>query len=1240
MPSARAALTIAAMLAIAMMALFPWLLSNIFQASYLPHGFCFMWNQRLLWLHIISDGIVWISYTAIATTLAVFLLGSRKPVSFQNIFVLFGTFIMACGFTHLLDIVVLWHPLYWLQGDMKLLNACASLITAAVLPFCIPQVKAVVAQAAESAQNARRFLAAAESSLDSLYLLGSVRNEADEIVDFRFLFVNCNAARLVASTPERLIGNLLCASMPQNRDRGFFEAYKRVAETGVPHIQEFAVNGFHGVTAEWLKIQVVKLEDGVAVTCSDISERKQLEAEREAAFAESMIDKIPAAVILTGSDHSIRVINPAACTMLLYRPEELVGRATPLIFFDAKEAEALAARLTRDSGTIVTPEEALFPTVEGGGATDRLDWTFHCKDGSTVMVEASVTPLRNHGGHNTGFMITAYDITERKRREESAANAKSQIDAIHRSLMAIEFDMDGRILDANENYLAAFGYKLAEVAGRHHSLFVDEEYRHSAEYQEFWAGLRKGKFRAGEFKRVAKDGSEVWMEASYNPVLGREGVPVKVVKFASNITDRVSLQKRIVDAENQLRAIVNNVVDGIITIDHAGTITSVNPGVRRMFEYDEFDMVGSNVKMLMPDSDSERHDDYLARYQSTVRSKAIGVGRELKGRAKSGRLFPVEVTITEVWMRGNRLFVGLVRDITERKRAEKAAASAAAFAESLIANCPSAIVVTGPDSIIRAMNPAAEKMLWYKPEDLVGRASPAIFYDREEVEAYAKRLSETHEEPFSPERAVLCGPEPEKEWTFRRKGGMAFTVQATVTPLKDAEGEGLGFMITAYDVSERKRREEYISHLANHDLLTGLPTRQLLMDRLEMMIARSDRFAKFSGLFMIDLNNFKQVNDTLGHHVGDRLLVQVAGRLRASVRAIDTVARMGGDEFVVLAADLDTPGSAERVAEKLLASFATPFELSERNQTSVSASIGVCVYPSGGGDSGALLKNADIAMYHAKATRQNRYQVFDKKIAEQVLYHQNMESALRGALAAEELQLLYQPQYSLGSGTIVGVEALLRWNSRQFGPISPERFIPVAEQSGLIIPIGAWAIETACAELARLQGQIGPQLLMAVNLSMHQLEQPDLFQVIENALTANRLDPASLEIEITESLLMNDSPKVTVFFEGLRKFGVRVAIDDFGTGFSSMASLLRFSVDRLKIDRCFIQDSCTNPNSATVTSAIIGLAHQLSIVVVAEGVETEEQMDFLRSAGCDYAQGFYLGRPMTAAMLAEKERKR
>jgi diguanylate cyclase (GGDEF)-like protein len=440
-------------------------------------------------------------------------------------------------------------------------------------------------------------------------------------------------------------------------------------------------------------------------------------------------------------------------------------------------------------------------------------------------------------------------------------------------------------------------------------------------------------------------------------------------------------------------------------------------------------------------------------------------------------------------------------------------------------------------------------------------------------------------------------------------------------------------MITAYDVSERKRREEYVSHISQHDSLTGLPTRQLLFDRLDGMLARADRYQSRCALLMIDLDHFKRVNDSLGHHTGDQLLIQVAERFRSTLRAVDTVARMGGDEFVILLSDLNGPADATLVAEKLRAAVVRPFTLPEQTTVAIDASMGICMYPDYAQDAQSMLKNADLAMYYAKSNGGSKIALFSENIAQLAHEKEEIEYGLRESLRTGNFELHYQPEVDLQSGETVGLEALLRWRSPRLGSISPVKFIPIAEEAGLIQPIGTWVMNKACEDIRKINDHLGKSLFISVNLSPYQLEQSDLLAVVEQALKVNGLAPDRLEVEITEGVLMKDSPKANSALDALRNLGVRIAIDDFGAGFSSMSYLLRFSVDRLKIDRSFVRNCSTESNSSTVTGAIIALAHQLKLSVIAEGVETMEQVEFLKAAGCDLAQGFYYSRPVPLSAL-------
>jgi diguanylate cyclase (GGDEF)-like protein/PAS domain S-box-containing protein len=571
-----------------------------------------------------------------------------------------------------------------------------------------------------------------------------------------------------------------------------------------------------------------------------------------------------------------------------------------------------------------------------------------------------------------------------------------------------------------------------------------------------------------------------------------------------------------------------------------------------------------------------------------------------------------------------------ITDVTARHQHKEDLKRALNFNKSIIASSPFSIIVTDKAGVITSINPAAERMLLYQESDLLGRNSIEL-HDPEELRQRAVDLSmqfntevypDHHVFRIAPERGLI----DEKEWTYIRKDGSSIPVQLVVTALRDSDECITGFVGIFYDLTERKRAEEYIYHVAHHDPLTGLPTRTLLRDRLEVSIERARRTQDNLAVMMVDLDNFKRVNDSLGHQAGDTVLCEISNRLKACVRKSDTVGRMGGDEFVVLLPDLRSDKDAEEVCQKLLAAVAQPIRVG-KHEIIVTASIGIGLFP-GCDDVDSLFKNADFAMYRVKNSGRNGSQVYIPGFAMQGLQQLQMESALRTALEDEEFEILYQPQISFANGRLVGMESLLRWNSAEFGLVGPNTFIPLAEETGLIVPIGEWVLLQSCKEVAALQRRLGVECSVAVNISPRQFQQRDFPATVERALHTSGLKPEQLELEITEHLLMVDSEESLEIMQRVRKLGVRFAIDDFGTGFSNMGYITRFAVDRIKIDRSFISRCDVDENSRAVTAAIIALAHSLQIEVIAEGVESEKHVQTLRQMSCDQAQGYFYSRPL------------
>ena len=556
---------------------------------------------------------------------------------------------------------------------------------------------------------------------------------------------------------------------------------------------------------------------------------------------------------------------------------------------------------------------------------------------------------------------------------------------------------------------------------------------------------------------------------------------------------------------------------------------------------------------------------------------------------------------------------------------------------TIVNSAPFAIIATNPQGVIQAINPAAEVLLGRSAESVVGLATPELFHDPAEVAQRARQLTQELGREIAPGFEVLAararrGDPEEREWTYVRHDGQRVPVVLTVTALHNEHGDLTGFLGIAYDVTERKRAEESIRHLAQHDALTGLPNRTLLEERLNQALVRARREMTSVALMFIDLDRFKNINDSLGHPVGDTILRNVAQRISHAVRGSDTVARMGGDEFVVLLPRLSQgtqQADCEAVARKVLAVLGEPMQAGT-HELRVTASIGVATFPEAGHDAASLMRAADVAMYHAKSQGRNNHQVYSESMSQASAERLRLENDLHGAIDRGELVLHYQPQFDCATGKLVGAEALLRWQRSPEVMVAPGEFIPLAEETGLIVPIGEWVLRQACAQARRWRETTGHAIRVGVNLSPRQLDSTGLVEQISAVLLSTGLLPSQLELEITESAIVRDTLKTATVLASLRSLGVRIAIDDFGVGYSSLAYLRELPVDRFKIDRSFLTAVPASSGESRLAAALIAMAHRLKVGIVAEGVETAEQLAFLRQHGCDEAQGYHLGRPMPA----------
>jgi diguanylate cyclase (GGDEF)-like protein/PAS domain S-box-containing protein len=561
------------------------------------------------------------------------------------------------------------------------------------------------------------------------------------------------------------------------------------------------------------------------------------------------------------------------------------------------------------------------------------------------------------------------------------------------------------------------------------------------------------------------------------------------------------------------------------------------------------------------------------------------------------------------------------RSVDLRTAQLKAANQALLLRQRAIESSTNSVVITsaatGNPTVY--VNPAFERTTGYSAADMAGR-SPSILYrgdeDQHAVEEIRSAIREQRDG-----HAVLR--------SYRKDGSM-FWNDMYISPVRDEQGTVTHFISIQHDITAIKTYESELHHQATHDALTGLPNRLLLQDRLAQTIAHSARKGHELWLVSIDLDRFKFTNSRLGHKGGDRLLQVVAARLQSAVREVDTVARLGGDEFALLL--LPDHGAQVPRADQLqrvLDSLAAPLVL-DGSELFLSCSAGISVYPADGAEPVVLAERADIAMYRAKEMGGNNYQFFTTALNEQLRERLHIESALRTALERREFELYYQPQVDTGSGRIVGMEALIRWHHPEMGMVAPNRFIALAEETGLILPIGSWVLQTACRQLRSWQLAGREQLRMAVNVSARQVAEPDFVLSVAKVLAETGLSPQCLELELTESTVMNDVEHAVIVMRELKKLGITLAIDDFGTGYSSLAHLKRFAIDVLKIDQTFVRDLTVDPDDAAIVNTIIALADNLGLEVISEGVETQEQLEFLRQHGCRQMQGYYFSRPVAA----------
>ncbi|WP_188567452.1 sensor domain-containing protein [Undibacterium terreum] len=787
------------------------------------------------------------------------------------------------------------------------------------------------------------------------------------------------------------------------------------------------------------------------------------------------------------------------------------------------------------------------------------------------------------------------------------AEAVTASDLTHEPVAMLTLDSEQRAHFANPLFLANFGIgELSTLAGKS----IDELIRNEQLLIAVISVLEGAKPQHNVLISMGDRSGTRFFECHIAcAVWQAETVILLTMK---DMTQRMNSPEELL----RFRMALDSSIDAIYLIDRAQMrFIDANETATKILGYSRSELLQLGPQDLKPDAgELER---IHKRFDEIIHSVSQTGMIETVHQRKDGSRLPVEVYLRAMMSEHRQILVAVVRDISSRLKAE------ADLRES-------------EDKFRGIFNQAAIGLAhltlegrWFQTNK---KFSEIVGYSPQEMQNLSY-LDITHPGDLQADEEMIRGlisgeyPDYTKEKRYIHKDGHAVWVNITVSLVSDRSGNPIYAVSAIEDITNRKKIEWDLLHLANHDSLTGLPNRLLIQDRLSQAIAHAHRMGVQTGVILIDIDRFKNINDSLGHGIGDLIIVEIGRRLSSIIESDNTVGRLGGDEFVVMLSELASTDALALTAQNILDVLSQPMAIYE-HEFFLTGSLGVSVYPKDGADSQSLLKNADTAMYRAKDAGGNNMQFYAHEMNARALARFTIEGGLRRSLEREEFVLHYQPQIDVLTGKVVGMEALLRWHPLDKPPMSPADFIPIAEETGLIVPIGEWVLRSACKQTCLWQEQGYAPLRVAVNLSARQFKQKNIVSLVKKVLDETGCKPEWLELEITESVVMEDPQSATDTLQELSNMGVHLSIDDFGTGYSSLSYLKRFPIDTLKIDQSFVRDISTDADDAAIARAVIALAHSMRLEVVAEGVETIEQLDYLRAQGCDLMQGYYFSRPL------------
>ena len=1032
-----------------------------------------------------------------------------------------------------------------------------------------------------------------------------------------YTFVNQAFANLACKPQDEIYGRAPSEVLPPDV-AGFLRPILKRAQDG-EHVEYERIGSMPDGRKRWMHGRIAPDLDsagkvrGLYCTEYDIDDLKQTEQALAAREQQLRLftDNIPEPVVYQDADRRYVFVNEAFLRLYGLKRDEVIGRTSGEVLGGEADESLTPFRQRVMAGESVTYEREIVDA-----------------QGRTRWIRARVVPDLAFDGTVKGEYVAGHDITDLKLAQDALAARESQLRAIMDGVPApvAYIDRDERCHYVNRAFVQYFGLSNASLEYLRLRDVVGHGIYESA--QAMVTRALEGESTAFDRLVPGANGARRWMTIRVVPDTGAAGEVHGAFVLMNDIHGLKQAQEALRASEGELRLIMDNVPARVAYIDRDLRYRFVNGRNEAWLGESRKDLNGRRVEDVVGPQRFAFLEPLLAR---VLKGETIATEMLLPQRGSPESRWESIHYAPNRDTDGNVVGIYAVHgDIHDEKRNEEALRRVNWELSSHIGNTPLGVLEWDGDLKLVRWSEQARNIFGFESSEVLGLpldANPMLHEDQTAGMADVVRR-------------LLSGVEPRATGLTRnrRRDGSEIWCEWYHSALLGEDGQIVSILSFVQDVSARIQAEERLQHMATRDALTGLPNRLLLHERLSQAIAQARRGGRRVGVLFIDLDRFKNVNDTLGHRIGDELLKHVTSAVASTLRETDLLARLGGDEFMVIVEDFDDPQVLGRIAQKLLDAIAQPFRI-EEHDIYVTSSIGIAVYPDDSDDPEELLKHADVAMYRSKELGRNTYQFLDANLAEHRLRQHTLETALRAALREGRLELHFQPVVSIDDRAIVGAEALLRWHDDEHGDVPPQVFVPLAEEAGLIHSLGEWVLRTAAAQVVAWR-RAGLPLNVSVNLSARQFYREDLAQRIVEIVREAGCEPSWLELEVTETSLLHDLDAIRRVLHQLREHGFRVAIDDFGTGYSSLTHLKHFPIDTLKIDIPFIADLETDPGDAAITEAIIGLARGLGLKVVAEGVGTREQLEFLAARGCHCFQGFWVSKPLPPARFIDFLRAR